>query len=106
MTVDIGLYIYTKMKLVLKQNTLFSFCISVFSRQQFRDAALFRHKHAACSEEEFTSGKSLSYFTIAEESTEQWVHPSFHLLPVTVVNALNFHIFLFSRQQNIIFLLH
>lgn len=39
--------------------------------QQFRGAALFRHKHAVCSEEEFTSGKSSSNFTIAEESTDQ-----------------------------------
>lgn len=37
--------------------------------QQFRGAALFRHKHAVCSEEEFTSGKS-SNFTIAKESTD------------------------------------
>lgn len=44
---------------------------SVFSRQRFRGAALFRHKHAECSEEEFTSGKPLSKFTIAEESTDE-----------------------------------
>lgn len=65
----------------------------VFSQQQFRGTALFRHKHAVCSEEEFTSGKSLSNFTIVEESTDQWIH-SFHLLPVTSVNAVNTHILL------------
>lgn len=65
----------------------------VFSRQQFRGAALFRHKHAVCLEEEFTSGKSLSNFTIVEESTDKWIH-SFHLLPVTSVNAVNTHILL------------
>lgn len=65
----------------------------VFPRQQFRGAALFRHKHAVCSEEEFTSGKSLSNVTIVEESPHKWIH-SFPLLPVTSSNAVNTHMLL------------
>lgn len=69
---DTELYLYKNECLFwTKSSSCFMSTHSMFSRQQFRGAALFRHKHAKSSEEEFTSGKSSSEFTIAEESTDE-----------------------------------
>lgn len=66
----------TQSCLYIEMNACFELNLQVvlcphFSRQQFRGAALFRHKHAGSSEEEFTSGNSSSKFTMAEESTDE-----------------------------------
>lgn len=57
---------------------------SVFSRQPLGRTTLFRHKHAECSGEEFTSGTSSSQFTIAEESIDR---------PVQVLTFAVIHVF-------------